>query len=123
MAAATICHGDPYRTVIATLRYTLPAFLVPLAFTMRPDGLGLLLQAPWPAILSSGLFATAIVVAAAAAASGFLFRKLTFFHRAVFGAAGVALLAATGFLQYAAVVAVAGAIGRAAMSRRTSDLQ
>ena len=68
MAAATIVQADPYRTILATLRYTLPAFLVPLAFTLRPDGLGLLLQAGWTATVSSGLFAVALVVAASAAA-------------------------------------------------------
>ncbi len=116
MAAATICHGDPYRTVIATLRYTLPAFLVPLAFTMRPDGLGLLLQASWLSIFSSGFFTTAIVVAASASASGFLFRELTTGHRLLFAIVGALLLVAAGPLQYASLVFFGVALGFALRS-------
>ena len=92
MAAATICHGDPYRTVIATLRYTLPAFLVPLAFTLRPDGLGLLLQAPWTSVATACLAAIVLIVAGSAAVSGFLFRPLPLPVRLFFAAAGAALL-------------------------------
>ncbi len=116
MAAATICHGDPYRTVIATLRYTLPAFLVPLAFTMRADGLGLLLQAPWLSIFSSGSFTTAIVVAGSASASGFLFRELTAGHRFLFAIVGALLLVAAGPLQYASLVLFGVALGLALRS-------
>jgi len=100
MAAATLCHGDPYGTMMATLRYTLPAFLVPLAFTLRTDGLGLLLQSPGPAIASSLFFATALVTAAAAAASGYLLRPLTIPARAGFGAASVLLLWSKGMIPY-----------------------
>jgi TRAP transporter 4TM/12TM fusion protein len=121
MAAATICHGDPYRTVIATLRYTLPAFLVPLAFTMRPDGLGLLLQAPWAAIVSSSVFATAIVVAAAAAASGFLLRPLRASLRILFGLSGFLLLLAMGPLQYVGAAVFAAALALARTSGRAGE--
>jgi TRAP-type uncharacterized transport system fused permease subunit len=95
MAAATLCHGDPYKTMMATLRYTLPAFLVPLAFTLRADGLGILLQAPVPAIL-----ATALITASAAAASGYLLRPLTTPVRAGFGAASLLLLWSKGMVPY-----------------------
>jgi TRAP transporter 4TM/12TM fusion protein len=101
MAAATLCYGDPYRTMMATLRYTLPAFLVPLAFTLRADGLGILLQAAWPAILSSVLFAIALVTAAAAAASGFLIRSLATPVRLGFGLSGLLILGPTAAIQYA----------------------
>jgi TRAP-type uncharacterized transport system fused permease subunit len=100
MAAATLCHGDPYRTMMATLRYTLPAFLVPLAFTLRADGLGLLLQSAWPEVLSSVLFATTLITAAAAAASGFLLRPLTLPVRLVFGLSGVLVLWPAGPIPY-----------------------
>ena len=45
-AAAAITGGDPFRTMMLTWKYTLPAFLVPFAFTLSPQGLGVLLQAP-----------------------------------------------------------------------------
>ena len=117
MAAATLCHGDPYRTVLLTLRYTLPAFLVPLAFTLRPDGLGLLLQAPWTAVLSSGLFALALVTAAAAAATGFLIRPLVRPERLLFGLSGLLFLAASGPVQYSGLAVFSLALGQALRSR------
>ncbi len=92
MAAATICHGDPYRTVLATLRYTLPAFLVPLAFTLRADGLGLLLQAPWMVVVTAVLAAVALIVSGVAAVSGYLIRPLSLPVRGLFALAGVLLL-------------------------------
>jgi TRAP transporter 4TM/12TM fusion protein len=92
MAAATLCHGDPYRTILATLRYTLPAFLVPLAFTLRSDGLGLLLQAPGAMVATSLLAAAAMVIAGVAAVSGHLIRPLTPVVRGVFAAALLLLL-------------------------------
>ncbi len=104
MAAATLCHGDPYGTMMATLRYTLPAFLVPLAFTLRADGLGLLLQSPGPAIASSLFFATALVTAAASAASGYLLRPLTPVVRLGFGLSAVLVLGPAGPIPYAGVV-------------------
>ena len=100
MAAATLCHGDPYRTMMATLRYTLPAFLVPLAFTLRADGLGLLLQAPWSEIASSLLFTAALVVASAGAASGFLLRPLSLLPRALLGSSGLLFLWNSSGAQY-----------------------
>ena len=45
-AAAAITGGNPFRTMMLTWKYTLPAFLVPFAFTLSPQGLGVLLQAP-----------------------------------------------------------------------------
>ena len=43
-AAAAITGGNPFRTMMFTWKYTLPAFLVPFAFTLSPEGLGVLLQ-------------------------------------------------------------------------------
>jgi TRAP-type uncharacterized transport system fused permease subunit len=46
VAAAAITGGDAFKTMMLTLRYTLPAFLVPFAFVLSPNGQGLLLQGP-----------------------------------------------------------------------------
>jgi TRAP transporter 4TM/12TM fusion protein len=43
-AAAAITGGDGFRTMMRTWRYTLPAFLVPFAFVLSPNGEGLLLR-------------------------------------------------------------------------------
>ena len=45
-AAAAITGGDAMRTTLLTWKYTLPAFIVPFAFTLAPEGMGLLLRAP-----------------------------------------------------------------------------
>src|SRR5204862_5575855 len=43
-AAAAITGGDPYRTTLQSWKYTLPAFLLPFAFVLDPDEVGLLLK-------------------------------------------------------------------------------
>ena len=44
-AAAAITGGNPFQTMMLTWKYTLPAFLVPFAFTAEPGGsVGVLLQ-------------------------------------------------------------------------------
>src|SRR3712207_5265877 len=45
-AAAALTGGNPFRTMMLTWKYTLPAFLVPFIFALSPEGLGVLLQAP-----------------------------------------------------------------------------
>jgi TRAP transporter 4TM/12TM fusion protein len=42
-AAAALTGGNPFRTMMLTWKYTLPAFAVPLVFTLSEGGLGLLL--------------------------------------------------------------------------------
>jgi TRAP-type uncharacterized transport system fused permease subunit len=42
VAAAAITGGNAYKTMIMTAKYTLPAFLVPLAFVLTPNGQGLI---------------------------------------------------------------------------------
>ena len=54
-AAAALTGGNPFRTMILTWKYTLPAFLVPFTFALSKDGLGLLLQAPLPVVLLATL--------------------------------------------------------------------
>ena len=50
-AAAAITGGDGFKTMMLTARYTLPAFLVPFAFTLTENGQGLLLQGDLETIL------------------------------------------------------------------------
>jgi len=53
-AAAALTGGRPFRTMMLTWKYALPAFLVPFAFTLDPRGLGLLLAGSWTdAVLST----------------------------------------------------------------------
>jgi TRAP transporter 4TM/12TM fusion protein len=66
-AAAALTGGQPFRTMMLTWKYSLPAFIVPIAFTLDPRGMGLLLQGPWTDIVLGGT--TALVGVAALAIS------------------------------------------------------
>jgi len=55
-----------------TWKYTLPAFLVPFAFTLDPRGLGLLLQGSWMDSLIGGVTAAVGVAALAMGIGGWL---------------------------------------------------
>ncbi len=69
-AAAALTGGQPFRTMMLTWKYALPAFLVPVAFTMDPAGLGLLFQgSPYDVVVSS-VTARAGTAALAAALTG-----------------------------------------------------
>ncbi len=68
-AAAAITGGDGFRTMMLTWRYTLPAFLVPFAFVLSPNGEGLLLQGGLDTILLA-IGVSALAVAALAGALG-----------------------------------------------------
>ncbi len=46
VAAAAITGGNATKTMLATWKYTLPAFLVPFAFVLAPAGAGLIADAP-----------------------------------------------------------------------------
>jgi TRAP-type uncharacterized transport system fused permease subunit len=69
-AAAALTGGQPFRTMMLTWKYSLPAFIVPIAFTLDPRGMGLLLQGPWVDIVSGSLSALAGVAALAISMTG-----------------------------------------------------
>ncbi|MBC7375405.1 MAG: TRAP transporter fused permease subunit, partial [Frankiales bacterium] len=69
VAAAAITGGNAYKTMIATFKYTLPAFLVPLAFVLTPNGEGLIGQGPWLGIIAVTVV-SALAVAALAVVTG-----------------------------------------------------
>ena len=56
VAAAAITGGNAFKTMIMTFKYTLPAFLVPLAFVLTTNGQGLVGQGGAATVL----FATAV---------------------------------------------------------------
>ena len=71
-AAAALTGGRPFRTMMLTWKYALPAFVVPFAFTLDPRGLGLLLQGSGVDALVSGATAAAGVAALAMGLGGWL---------------------------------------------------
>jgi TRAP transporter 4TM/12TM fusion protein len=91
-AAAAITGGDPMRTTLLTWKYTLPAFLVPFAFTLSPDGLGLLFHAPIVDVVRAALTAALGVAALAVAFGGWIRRPASNAERAAAAIAGLLLV-------------------------------
>jgi TRAP transporter 4TM/12TM fusion protein len=87
-AAAAITGGNPFRTMMLTWKYTLPAFLVPFAFTLTPDGAGLLLQAPLTTVLWTTVTAAIAVGAFSAAFGGWIAGPANALERTLIGLAG-----------------------------------
>ena len=68
-AAAAITGGNPFRTMMQTWKYSLPAFLVPFAFVLSPNGEALLLQGSVGEV-AIAFCVSALAVAALAVATG-----------------------------------------------------
>ena len=92
LAAAALTGGDPYRTMMVTWKYTLPAFLVPFVFTLRGEGMGILLQGPIGDIAWTSTTAAIGVCALAVGAGGWLRRRTTALERGLAAAAGLLLM-------------------------------
>ena len=71
-AAAALTGGNPFQTMMLTWKYTLPAFLVPVIFTVAPAGIGVLLIGDAGAIAVAVLAAAAGVALMAAAFGGWV---------------------------------------------------
>ena len=68
-AAAAITGARPFPTMMLTWKYSLPAFIVPFAFTLDPRGLGLLFASNWTDVVL-GTVTAAIGVCGLAAGLG-----------------------------------------------------
>ena len=93
-AAAAITGGRPFRTMMLTWKYTLPAFLVPFVFTLSDEGMGLLLQADIAAIAWSTATAAVGIAAVAAGLGGWIVRPASIAERVVISAGGLCVFAA-----------------------------
>jgi TRAP transporter 4TM/12TM fusion protein len=109
-AAAAITGGNPFKTMMLSWKYTLPAFIVPFAFTYAPDGIGLLMRGPMLSVLWVSLAALLGVLALAVAIGGWLFRAATLGERAVTAVAGLLLFYAPGNLLRVAGLMLLGAV-------------
>ena len=91
-AAAALTGGNPFRTMMLAWRYTLPAFAVPLVFTLSDAGRALLLEgSAWQVIIVT--LTTALGLAALAISFGGTFgRRLLVIERVAGLAAGALLL-------------------------------
>jgi TRAP transporter 4TM/12TM fusion protein len=91
-AAAAITGGDPVRTTLLTWKYTLPAFVVPFAFTLAPEGLGLLLRSSVGEAVRVGLTAALGIAGLAIAFGGWLRGPASWLERVAAGTAGLMLV-------------------------------
>jgi TRAP-type uncharacterized transport system fused permease subunit len=95
-AAAAITGGDPFKTTLQAWKYTLPAFVVPFAFVLVPDGVGLLLKVPkdgsWINIVWITFVTGAGLAALASAAQGWALRRITGFERGALILSGLLLV-------------------------------
>jgi TRAP-type uncharacterized transport system fused permease subunit len=106
-AAAAITGGNPFKTMMLTWKYTLPAFLVPFAFTLTPDGAGLLLQASFGVAIWTTATAAIAVAAFSAAFGGWSAGPASLLERALMGVAGGLLFFADLRTDAAGLVAAA----------------
>ncbi|MDQ3488494.1 MAG: TRAP transporter large permease subunit, partial [Acidobacteriota bacterium] len=91
-AAAAITGGDPFKTMMLTWKYTLPAFLVPFAFTLTPEGSALLLQAPALPVVWTAVTAALGIADFAGAFGGWILGVARMWERVALGLAGGLLL-------------------------------
>jgi TRAP transporter 4TM/12TM fusion protein len=91
-AAAAITGANPFRTMLITWKYTAPAFLVPFAFTLSAEGLGILFQGPALHILSASVTAALGVAAVAAGLGGWIRRRASPLERAALIVSGLFLV-------------------------------
>jgi TRAP-type uncharacterized transport system fused permease subunit len=95
-AAAAITGGDPYKTTLQAWKYTMPAFLVPFAFVLDPQGIGLLLKVPKDGsmldIIEITIKTGLGIAALAAGTQGWVLRKATHVERALLIFAGLLLV-------------------------------
>jgi TRAP transporter 4TM/12TM fusion protein len=90
-AAAAITGGNPFRTMMLTWKYTMPAFLVPFVFTLSHQGMGVLLQASLRDIVTASGTAAVGVAALAAGLGGWFRGPLLPAARAALTVAGLLL--------------------------------
>jgi TRAP-type uncharacterized transport system fused permease subunit len=109
-AAAAITGGNPFRTMMLTWKYTLPAFLVPFTFTLSPEGLGVLLQAPWPDVIRTTLTAMVGIAALAMGLGGWLRAEASAAERVLATGGGLLLFYASSATDFAGAAAFALAV-------------
>lgn len=117
-AAAAVTGADPWRATMQTWKYALPAFLVPIAFTAGPAGMGILLSAPVQVIVLTSLTAAIGVAALAAALTGGPKPGMTLPSRGLALVAGLLLTHPGGIADLAGVALLALVAGLEFVARR-----
>ena len=93
-AASAITGGNPFKTMMVTWKYTLPAFVVPFMFTLNTEnGVNLLALGDTLDIVMATITACLAIVAMVAGVGGWIVRQAIWPERAI-------LIVAAGFLFY-----------------------
>ncbi len=116
-AAAAITGGNPFKTMMLTWKYTLPAFLVPFAFTLSPEGLGVLLLAPWDDVLLTVGTAVIGVSALAMGLGGWLIRRTSPVERVLATGGGLLLFSSATVTDLAGLGLFGGAVAHHLLRR------
>ena len=90
-AAAALTGANPFRTMLLTWKYTLPAFLVPFVFTLTEEGTGILLMGSPGTIALTASTAALGIAALAAAFTGWLASTVSSAYRIGFAVGGLLL--------------------------------
>jgi TRAP-type uncharacterized transport system fused permease subunit len=97
-AAAAITGGNPFKTMMVTWKYTLPAFVVPFMFTLnREDGTALLALGNTSDIILATITGCLAIVAMVGGVGGWVIRPAAWYERVI-------LIVAAGFLFYTGAV-------------------
>jgi TRAP transporter 4TM/12TM fusion protein len=119
-AAAAITGANPFRTMMLTWKYTIPACVVPFAFTLAPEGMGLLLRTSAETVAWSSLTAALGVAALAFGAGGWLKRSANPVERVLATAAGLLLIYPSFNSDAIGVAALASAVALHLWRTRTA---
>jgi TRAP transporter 4TM/12TM fusion protein len=90
-AAAAITGGNPFRTTMLTWKYVLPAFVVPLVFTLSPTGTRVLLQGSAPEVAATSVAVMIGITALSAGIAGWLRRRASVVERLLLVSAAILL--------------------------------
>jgi TRAP-type uncharacterized transport system fused permease subunit len=110
-AAAALTGGNPFKTMLLTWKYTLPAFLVPFVFTLDPRGMGVLLQAPVADIIRTSVSGAFGVGALTLAFGGWMRREATRLERVLAGVGGALLFYPSSLADLAGLLVTGVAVG------------
>jgi TRAP transporter 4TM/12TM fusion protein len=93
-AASAITGGNPFKTMMVTWKYTLPAFVVPFMFTLdTKDGIALLGVGDATTVILATITGCLAILALVAGVGGWVIRPATWIERGI-------LILAAGFLFY-----------------------
>jgi TRAP transporter 4TM/12TM fusion protein len=116
-AAAALTGGRPFRTMMLSWKYTLPAFIVPFAFTLDPRGLGLLFEGPWLDVLQSSVSAAMGIAGLAIGVGRWLIPGAAIWVRVLATISGLLLVHPAPIADLAGLIGLAGVVAVARTRR------